>query len=200
MSGSSLLQIANVNVRDDAAIARSKMAENALAAYAIPVGDLRNDDGSVIDATGGAGLFNLTSGGFGTGTLTIDGEAATGNTKTDTLMFDFALPAEYVAAGDVKVRWYQQESVGAATDSTTASCEVYKSDQQGGAGSDLLSAFTPTDVTDSWALATADIDESGLLAGRIIRVFIRVVTNDTGGAVGTIAQLDGIQVLCDIKG
>jgi len=181
-------------------IARTKMIEEALAVYGIPLQDLRNDDGSVLDATGGAGLFSATSGGFGTGTLTIDGEAASGNTKTDTMQFEFVLPPEYVAGGDVKLVVTAKESVGAATAATTLSAEAYESDGEGAVGADLYNAFDVTDITEAWQTCTAIITPTDLVAGDRLIVFVRIVTDDTAGSVGTIAQIGKVELQADIQG
>jgi len=163
----------------------------------IPFQNLRNDDFSVMDATGGAGLFSFTDGGFGTGTMTVDGEAASGNSKTDTLQFEYVLPANYVASADVKMVVAAIESVGAATDSTTISAEVYESDGNGGVSADLAASWVSADVTDSWGDKTLTITDAGLVAGDKLRVYIRIVTNDTGGAIGTIAQIGEITMQHD---
>lgn len=182
------------------AIARTDMAEEALAIYQIGVGDYRNDDGTVIDATGGAGLFSVTSGAMGTGTLTLDGEAASGNSKSDTVMFEFSLPPEYMAAGDVRLTVDMIETVGVATTATTFSVEVYEDTGRGAVGSDLSGSPDVTDITDSWQTSTTVITAAGLLAGDKLRVFLRIVTNDTSGSVGTVAQIGKVALLCDIKG
>lgn len=192
--------ILNADINAAAAIARSKLAEDALQVYGIPLQTLKNDDGSTLAAAAAAGKFGISSGGLGTGTLTLDGEAASGNSKTSTAMFEFALPPEYVAAGDVSLCVKVYESVGAATVATTFSCEVYESDAEGGVGSDLAGTPDVTDVTTAWQLSTTAITAAGLVAGDRLVVFLRIVCNDTGAAVGTIAQIGAVYLKVDIKG
>lgn len=192
--------ILNADIGAGAAIVRSKLAEEALAKYGIPFSMLRNDDGTVVDATGGAGLFSITNGGIGTGTQTLDGEAASGNSKTDVVQFEFTMPPEYVSAGDVRVILTAKESVGAATVSTTLSGEAYEDDNQGGVGSNVLASWDQTDITDSWQTFTGTITSTSLTAGDKVRVYIQVVTNDTGGAVGTVTQIGKVEMQADIKG
>ena len=178
--------------------ARSSLEEESLVAYPIPFQSLRNGDGTVMDATGGANKFSINSGGFGSGTMTVKSEAANANTKTDTLMFDFALPAEYVSAGDVKLVLNARETDEAQV-STTLSAEAYESDTEGGAGADLYNAFDVTDVTASWQNCAAVITAAGLAAGDTLRVFVRLVVDDTGGGGGQ-AEIDGMELQLDIKG
>lgn len=192
--------ILNADINASAAIARSKLAEDALAEYGIPFTALRNASALALVAAAEDNEFGLTSAGFGTGTLVIDGDPASNESETSTLMFEFVLPPEYVAAGDVQLVVQAKESVGAATVSTTLSAEAYEVDGQGGAGSDIAGAPDVTDITTSWQTSTTAITASGLVAGDRLIVFVRIVTNDTGGAVGTVAQIGEVSIKCDIKG
>jgi len=160
----------------------------------ITAAQLRNDDGTVVDATGGAGLFSLTSAGMGTGTLTLDGEAASGNIKTDTVMFEYVLPSTYVASDTINVIVEAIESVGEATDSTTFSIEAYEDDGEGGVSADLAGTPDETDITATTGTLTTAITDAGLSAGDKLRIFLKVITNDTAGSVGTIAQITKIAV------
>ena len=180
-------------------ITRAKLAEEALAKYGVSLVNLRNNNGTVMTATPGAGLFNITSAGFGTGTLTLDCPVASGASTTGTLMFEFEMPVEYVTAGDVKLIVTAKESVGAATVSTTLSSEVYESDGQGGVSA-IAGSWDQTDVTVAWQTFTNTLTAASLTAGDKLRVFVRIVTDDTGATVGTIAQVGKIEMQCDIKG
>ena len=193
-------KITNAEVNVSASIERSKMDEEELAVCGVPFQALRNDDGTVMDATGGAGLFSLSCGGFGTGTVVVAGEAASGNSKTDTLQFEFIVPPEYVASGDVRLVVTATETVGAATTATTLSGEVYESDGEGAVGADILASWDATDVTMGYATFTGTITDAGLVAGDRLILFVRIVTNDTSGSVGTVANIGKVEVQLDIKG
>jgi len=192
--------IVNADVSASAAIARSKLAEDALAVCGVPLTICKNADGTTLANAAAAGVFGITSGGFGSGTLVLAGEAASGNSKTNTLMFEFILPPSYVAAGDVKLVVTAKETVGAATVASTLSAEAYESDGEGAVGANLYNAFDTTDITTSWQTCTSVITAAGLAAGDRLVVFVRVVTNDTGGAVGTIVHIGKVELQCDIKG
>jgi len=192
--------IANADVAADAAIARSKLAEEALAVYGIPFTALRNASAVALVAAAEDNEFGLTSAGFGTGTLVIDGDPASAESETSTLMFEFILPPEYVAAGDVNLVITARESVGTATVATTYSCEAYESDGEAGAGSDLAGSPDVTDITNNWQTSTTAITAAGLVAGDRLIVFVRLVTDDTGGTVGTVAQIGKVELHIDIKG
>jgi hypothetical protein len=55
-------------------------------------------------------------------------------------------------------------------------------------------------VTDAWQTFTASVTATSLIAGDKVRVYLQIVTNDTGAAVGTIAQIGKVEMQCDIKG
>ncbi len=190
--------IVNGDISASAGIVRSKMAEESLAVYGIPFQDLRNGDATVMDATGGAAAFNLNSGGFGVGTMTIETEAAAADTKTDTLMFEFVMPPEYVASGDVKLVLHARETDEAQA-STTLSAEVYESDGEAAVSGNLYNAFDNTDITTSWQTCTSTVTDANLVAGDRLIVFIRMVVDDTAGAGGQ-AEIGKIEIQCDIKG
>ena len=181
-------------------IARSDIIQDSAQVYGIELCNLKNNDGSTLSAAAAAGVFGITSAGFGTGTTVVVGEAASGNSKTDTCMFLFTLPVEYVAAGAVVLSLDCRESVGPATVATTFSCEAYKSDGRGAVGANIAGVPSSTDITASWATITSAITASGLSAGDILAVFMRIVTNDGGGAVGTVAQIGKVRLLLAVKG
>ncbi len=193
--------IVNADISASADIVRSKLVEEALTVYSIPFTSLRNASAVALVAAAEDDEFGLTSAGFGTGTLVIDGDPASAESETSTLMFEFVLPPEYVAAGDVKLVVHAQETVGAATVATTILAEAYESDGEGAVGSDLYNAFDNTDIVyGSWTTCTSVITATDLTAGDRLIVFVRIVTNDTGGSVGTVAQIGEVDLQIDIKG
>lgn len=175
------------------------VGQTELQSHRIPLQLCRNNDGTVMDATGGAGLFAIANGGFGTGGITLDGEAASGNVKTDDLNFEFTLPDNYIASGTVQLAITCRESVGAATVSTTLTADVRESDGDGTASLDLGGAFDESDVVDSWQTRTKTITDADLLPGDILQVYVKITTNDTGGGVGTVAQIGDIDIKCDVE-
>jgi len=179
-------------------VSRAMMTEEALAAYPIKLAELANaDDGLELD--GAASNFEIAVGDWGTGTRSIKGNPASGASITDTLMFEFRLPPEYVEAGDVKIIVKALETVGAATVATTLSSEVYEDDEDGTITS-VSGSWDATDITDSPTTFTNTLTATDLDPGDLLRVLLRIVTNDTGGAVGTIAQINHIEMQLDVKG
>jgi len=166
-----------------------------LRGHRIDLLSVKNEEGTELD--GGASNFEMTSAGWGTGTFTLDGNPATGASVTDTLMFEHVLGPGYVSSADVKLVVWAKESVAAAEVSTTISAEVYECDGDGTVSADLAGAWDEDDVTDTGADKTLAITDAGLVAGDKLRIFVRIVTNDTGGAHGTVAQIGDIDVQYD---
>lgn len=182
-----------------ACVTRAMMAEEALAVYRIPLTSATDATGLHMTSTGGAGLFSVTSGGYGAGTLLLSGEGANGNTKTDTVMFEFALPPEYVAAGDLKVV-VKAKYAGAGTVGTkTLDCEAYELDDDGAVGGDIC-ATTIATLTTSYAAYTFNITATDLVAGDKIVVFLQSVIQESISGGALTVTIGNIEVQADIKG
>lgn len=146
-----------------------------------------------------AGAFGLTVGVFGTNSPKILGEAASGASKTNKMRCLFALPVEYKAGGNITVRVKCQETVAAAQVATTVDLSAYKCDKAAGIGADLC-ATNAQDVTVVAANADFSLTPTGLVPGDVLDIEINIVTNDTGGAHGTIAAIFDTEILLDVQG
>ncbi|MCE5277204.1 MAG: hypothetical protein ABFD92_16875 [Planctomycetaceae bacterium] len=154
-------------------------------------------DGTVMDATGGAGLFKRVLGGWGSGTFVLQGEDAQGNTKTDTLAAVVQLPADYIADADVKINVRAKYAgAGTAGASKTIDAEVYELSVDGAVGADLCATAAIT-LTGSFADCTFTITDAGLVAGDRLMVLIRTVLQETGGASALAAQIGSIALQYD---
>jgi len=162
----------------------------------------RSDDGTVLDATGGAGLWQIVHGGIAAGTLTLAGEAAEANTKTDNFNFEFVLPPEYLADQDVKVivnAMYVNTGTATAT-TKTIDVVVYEMADDGTAAAILTTAAQA--VTTSFADYTFVVPDTTLSAGDRLMVCVQGVATEGGAGGGKTIQLfvGGVRVQCDIKG
>ena len=187
----------------DGTIDRSDLTQETLAKYRIPLMTCRNGNGTVLDATGGAGLFKITAGGTGSGTLVLTGEDATNGTKTDILMFEFAVPPEYVASEtiecDVEVK--VDESGAGVAGTETLQIECFELAAAGTVGSDLASdgAQDLTAAGDGFQTVTSTITDAGIAAGdKLIFIVTLIVTETNGTAVH--GEIGDINVQMDIKG
>lgn len=182
-------------------VPRTNLVEDALQPYTIPLAEARITETLVIlGAAAGtpSGAFGLTPGVHGTNSPVIVGEAASGNIKTDKLRLSFALPPEYVAAGDVKIRIHAK--LGALlTATSTIDVTVREADGEAGVSADLCATAAQT-LTAAYADYDFVITATGLVAGDLLDIEIVGVANDTGGTVNDKIYIGGIKVLADVKG
>jgi hypothetical protein len=93
--------IVNADISGSAAIARSKLAEDVLQPYPVPLEAIKSNAGAALTAAETAGTFDIT---VGTNALVVNGEVTDNETEVSVAYFQFMLPAEYVAGGDVVIR------------------------------------------------------------------------------------------------
>ena len=202
MNLAKMLQKLKEQAANGMSCARAGLVQDDAKGYPVPLERMRvTATGALLGNTAGtpAGAFGLTMGTFGTNSPKLAGEAASGNSKTDKARFAFVLPPEYVAGESVTVRVRCKETVGAATVSTTIDAEVYKSDKEAGISADLC-ATAAIDVTTAFGNKDFDITSAALNPGDVLDIQLTGVTNDTGGAVGTILNITNVELLLDIKG
>jgi hypothetical protein len=194
--------ITDAKVAAGAAIARAKLAEQALTRWPVSLtAGCRNEDGTVLDATGGTGMFSVDAGGWGDGGLTLLGEAVQNTTKTDTLCFEFALPVEYVADEDVRVNVHAHydDSGGGTSPTCTIDVEAYELTDAGAAGSDLCTTDAQ-DLTTSFADKTFVLTDADLQPGDRLLVLVRTSVQE-GGDAGTLrAEIGSVELQLDVKG
>ena len=181
-------------------LARADLTEDSLARYQLSLmADCRNADGTVLDATGGAGLFKIDAGGWGSGTLILQSEIALSNTKTDTLAFEFTLPPEYVADADVKVNIHARRTGAGTGGPYTIDVEAYELTDEGAVGSDLCATAAISFSDTNWADRTFTITDAGLTAGDKLIVLVQTALTEAGGSTMH-AQIGSIEMQLDVKG
>jgi hypothetical protein len=184
------------------AISRASLAQQDNAIYDVALEDWRaTGTGALLGASAGtpAGAFGFTVGAHGTNVPKIAGEAASNNSKTNLMRHTFLLPPVYVAGESITVRISAKETVGAATVATSVDVEAFRDAGEAGIGSDLC-ATAAQDVTTTVGNKDFVITPTGLVSGDKLDIEITGVTNDTGGAVGTILNIYKTQLLLDVKG
>jgi len=160
---------------------RSEAVTETSQIIGIPLLDACNDDGSPLALAASAGKFGIVAGGFGTGGVKLQGEAASGNSKTSTAHYTVRLPQNYVAGSNFNIRVKQRVSVVL---NTTANIDVncFKSDGQGGVGADQVTTTIITNNTVTWVNHTFAVTGTGFVAGDELDIYIQCQANDTGGA------------------
>lgn len=178
-----------------ALLQRSSAATETSQKIRIPLTAFKNADGSAIPATTpGAGQYAAISGGFGVGGHKLQGEAASGNTKTPTCKATFAMPQNYVAGTSFTLEVTERVS---AVANTTADIDanLFKSNENGGVtGSDLCVTSAITHNSTSWVTQVFTITTTGLSPGDEIDIYLRHTVNDSGGATGAKGEIGGVAI------
>ncbi len=178
---------------------RAALAEDALARYQVPLMGCRNADGTCLDATGGAGKLSIHNYGWGVGHLALEGESAQGNTKTDTLCFEFVLPPEFVGAADAQLVVHARYAGSGTAGTCTIDAEVYELDDEGTAT--VIRSSGTNSLTSSWADHTFDnITTTDLVCGDRLMVLLRTAVQETGGSNSLAAEVGNIEMQLDIRG
>lgn len=165
----------------------------------VPLLACRNEDGSVIAAAASAGKFGIVAGGWGTGGLKLQGEAASGNSKTSGLIFTGKLPQNYVAGTNLSVKIKHRVSTPA---NTTANIDAgfYESNGNGGVtGSDLVTTSATTYNSATWTETTFSVTGTGLNPGDQFELHVRMVVDDSAGATGARSELGEITIESSTK-
>lgn len=174
--------------------------ENALAAHRIPLASVLGADGADLAITETAGDFYRN---IGTNQLLILGEVSNGTVGADTEVsvgwFEFQLPPEYVAGGDISIRAGVDVVGTGALGTCTIDFSAYLQNKTSGAvGSDLVSTAAQA-ISATAALLTFVVTPTGLVAGDLL--IIKMTTSvDNTNSTAIQAQISGLDVLCDIKG
>jgi len=160
----------------------------------------RNADGTVLDATGAATAFKIVPGGWGVGTLTLQGAGATDEgVITSTLAFEYMLPTDYTAGTDVEVNVAAKYSFDAGGGPAhTIDCEAYELTDAGTVGADLNDDAVENLTTSYADTAGFTIDGSGLVAGDRLSILLQtVITAAPGGPELDRAHIGSIEVQAD---
>lgn len=181
-------------------VARSGLAEDALQAYRIPLASVLGADGADLAITETAGDFYRS---IGTNQLLILGEVSNGTVGADTEVsvgwFEFQLPPEYVAGGDISIRAGVDVVGSGALGTCTIDFSAYlQSKTAGTVGSDLVSTAAQA-ISKTEAFKTFVVTPTGLVAGDLL--IIKMTTSvDNTDSTAIQAQISGLEVLCDVKG
>lgn len=143
---------------------------------------MRNNDGTVMDATGGAGKFSISLV-IGT-SQTLLGEAAQNNTKTDNATTEIIIGGSYIAAQNLTLTLNAKHvEAGGTTLTNTVNAHLYRYADDGSQGADLIShaalAITGSNADYAFTVTGATLNPGD-------RVLLQIVSIATeGGNTGT---------------
>ncbi len=197
--------ITNAAVDSNAAIARSKLAQDSLLEYNVPLTSMRVWDaiGTILPTTAAnddLAIFD-GSGSFGTSPIELDaGDLKAAGATTRRARFSVAIPAEYVDGETVTIRVRSSTETTVADTSCTVDIEAHRQDKDGG----LSAALCTTAATSMNSVTVADysftITPTTIVAGDQLDVRVTIACND--GATGTEVRpkIYSVALLCDVKG
>lgn len=170
---------------------RTSNSSNGLAATPIPLTDGKNADGSVLAAAASAGKFGITTT-VGTSEV-LSGEAATNNTKTDTVIFERVLPANYVAAQDIILTVDNRIIIGTgvAGGTKTLTATAYKKAADGTEGANLIATAAAT-LTNNIVASAFTITGTSLNPGDNIIIKLVAALQETGGTNPINAEIESL--------
>ena len=182
-------------------ISRASLVEDALAAYGIPISRLAGPTGIPLVASETAGTFNVS---LSSHVWKAQAEITDNETEVSVVHFQFVLPVEYVAGGDISVSLRCAIiKTGSPTDNgSTIDVAVYKQ-ADGAVGSDLSTTTSAATFAalDTWYTKTFVITPTGLVPGDILNVEITSSIIDSEAGAGTMRlNMDPPKVLLDVKG
>ncbi|MCP4900042.1 MAG: hypothetical protein GY906_23990 [bacterium] len=167
--------------------------------FAIALSDLRCEDAAqtLLPATpdGDGGTLGL---GAGAGSPVL-GTSTNNADATESAMFDFVIPEDYVADGDIVVR--VKAYMSAASNAQSDYDVVAKLIKGGALDATDLCETGPIDAKAVVAVANHDFTIQGdaagdlLIPGAIVNVAIALQRDDTGGSTAGTVICDGIDVL-----
>jgi hypothetical protein len=196
-------QITNVNVSTSADIARSKLAQDALKCYTIPIHAFRMWDmmGSLLPVTTASNDdMAIVNGTAGTDVPTLQGVDFGLTTSDEKCGFEFCLPAEYDAGQSVTLRVRAAILTTVADTSLTLDANCYKSNRDGLAGADIVA----TGAQNINFLAPANYDftitPTGLTAGDRLLFVLTFAGVDGGNAGVMIPEISQVEILLDVRG
>jgi len=179
--------ILDADISASAAIARTKLAEEALAIYGLPLLTARNADGTIVNITTTDGNFVVVP--TAAGAAELRGYVYAGGTQLHQAVWEAVVPQNYDPAGSIVLQMVCRLQTTNVNPTATLSMRTYRSDGQNGAGSNLstlywngtTSATTYTNLVSlaGWQTITSNVDPATLGTGDNLRIYLQIY-NATG--------------------
>ena len=182
---------------------RADLSQETLVAYPLDLLNARvhDDIRAMVPAAGAADDLGLYGNTFATDSPTLEtGDLKAAGDTNRYARFQFILPPEYDDGETVKIRVHcgMETTVSDTTGAVDIVC--YKSDKEGGIGSDLCT----TTETSCNILAFADKDfaitSTGFATGDILDFRLDAHVNDAATGTAVILTIGSVEVLLDVRG
>lgn len=195
--------VSNASCAANAAIARSKLAQDALAVYGIPMSAFRTHDAMATNLPGTSSGNDLAyvGGTHSTNSPSLKtADLKSAGATSNYARVELILPAEYDSGNTVTLRLNSYMLTTVADVSATVDVTCFKADRIGGVGSDICA--TVAQDMNSLTPANKDftITPTGLVPGDKLDVRIEVAVNDASTGTAVIAAIGAVELLLDIRG
>ena len=185
-------------------LARSYLEQESLAVYPIPWTWWRVWDAlqTNLPGTSATDDLALVGGTFATGSPSIQTSDLGGSgAVTRYARATIPLPAEYVAAETVVLRFSAGMVTTVADQSATLDVQAYLADREAGIGADICATAATTINSTTLADKSFTITATTLSPGDLLDVRIAVLVDDDGdGGAGITGIIGAAELLVDIKG
>jgi hypothetical protein len=148
---------------------------------------------------------NGTSVGLVTGTPatdapTLQGGDPGGTSKSETFAFEYEIPAEYVAAGNVSLRVKGKCGTTVADGACTVDFSVYRDARDGSVGADIMAS--PPYSINALAVQQSDmtITPASLSPGDKVIVVGTIAGNDSGDLGVMVPTITALEMVLQVKG
>lgn len=203
VTGDMLVQGDLIVTGNSPAKSRSDLTQEDNARFPIPLDSWRVWDAMATNlpgtsATDDLGFIGGTFGSASPSIQTSDLKAAGSTTRYARVVTK--LPHSYVAGQSVTIRAHAGMKTTVADTAATIDFEAYRSNDETGIGSDLVTTAATT--INSLTLANKDfiLSTGTLLPGDTLDIRMTVLVNDAATGTAVIGLVGGVELLLDVKG
>ena len=176
-------------------VARTALAEDALAVFDLPIRNWMAEDGAVLGIAEEAGTFFVQD---GTNQMYLQGEVSNNETEVSVMKTSFTLPENYVDGATINIRAVVDVTGAGTLGTCTVDFSVFKQDNDGAIGSDLVTTSATAVTADSGAKDFV-VTPTGIVSGDVLSIKLTTSIQETA-ATAIQAIITKTQMLLDVKG
>jgi len=195
--------ITNDGISSIAEIARTKLAQDTLQPFTVPLTQFRVWDALATNLPGTPGTddLGLDNATFGTGSphLTSGDLKAAGATSRYARVH-LPIPIEYDDGQTCNLRIHAGMLTTVADTTATVDVECYRSDEEGGISADLCTSAAQSCNSLNFSDLDYTLTPTTFASGDTLDVRITVAVNDAATGTAVEAVIGAVQLICDVRG
>lgn len=195
--------ISDAEVSATAAIQRSKLQQETLAEYPVPLPSGYTWDAAATNVPAAAANddLGLVTGTPGSAAISLQtGDLKNAGATTRKVGFTVVIPPEYVAGETAVLRISGGMISTVASATATVDVECWKSDEDATAGADICATSAQSINSLTFADKDFTLTPTTLAPGDILEIVISVAVTDSATASAVIGCIGAIKLCLDIKG